>query len=63
MTNITVGNWRDDKSGPMQVVSGPVGRETVHYEAPAAPLLQKEMGAFLEWFEAERVREASGSRT
>ena len=52
MSKITVGNWRDDKSGPMQVVSGPMGRETVHYEAPAAPLLQKEMDAFLAWFES-----------
>ena len=54
MSRITVGNWRDDKSGPMQVVSGPMGRETVHFEAPAAPLLQKEMDAFLEWFESEK---------
>lgn len=54
MSKITVGNWRDDKSDPMQVVSGPMGRETVHYEAPAAPLLQKEIDAFLEWFESEK---------
>jgi len=54
MSKITVGNWRDDRSGPMQVVSGPMGRETVHYEAPAAPLLQKEMDAFLKWFESEK---------
>lgn len=54
MSKITVGNWRDDRSGPMEVVSGPMGRETVHYEAPAAPLLQKEMDAFLEWFESEK---------
>ncbi len=54
MRKITVGNWRDDKDGPMQVVSGPMGRETVHYEAPTAPLLPKEMDAFLEWFEGEK---------
>ena len=37
MRKIIVGAWRDDATGPMQVVSGPVGRERVHYEAPAAP--------------------------
>lgn len=36
MSTITVGGWRDDVSGPMQVVSGPVGRERVHYQAPQA---------------------------
>jgi Fic family protein len=50
MTKIRVGAWRDGKSGPMQVVSGPVGRERVHYEAPAAPLVDREMRAFLAWF-------------
>jgi len=49
MRKITVGAWRDDATGPMQVVSGPVGRENVHYEAPAAPLLQKEMEELLAW--------------
>jgi Fic family protein len=38
---------RDDGDGPMRVVSGPAGKEEVHYEAPAAPLLEKEMSAFL----------------
>lgn len=51
MTRITVGAWRDDASGPMQVVSGPIGRERVHYEAPAANRLETEMTAFLKWFE------------
>ncbi len=37
MRKIIVGAWRDDASGPMQVVSGPMGKEQVHYEAPAAP--------------------------
>lgn len=50
MSRIRVGAWRDDKTGPMQVVSGPIGRERVHYEAPAARRLPKEMGAFLDWF-------------
>ena len=40
---------RDDGDGPMRVVSGRVGKEKVHYEAPAAPLLEKEMTAFLAW--------------
>lgn len=50
MTKIAVGAWRDDSSGPMQVVSGPLGRERVHYEAPAAARLEQEMRAFLAWF-------------
>jgi Fic family protein len=51
MSRITVGAWRDDASGPMQVVSGPFGRERVHYEAPTADRLADEMAAFLKWFE------------
>lgn len=50
MRKITVGAWRDDREEPMQVVSGPMGKERVHFEAPAAPRLGKEMSAFLEWF-------------
>jgi Fic family protein len=49
MRKIIVGAWRDDGHGPMQVVSGPVGKEKMHYEAPAAPLLEKEISAFLGW--------------
>jgi Fic family protein len=49
MRKIIVGGWRNDADGPMQVVSGPVGKEKVHYEAPAAPLLEKEMSAFIAW--------------
>ena len=49
MRKIIVGAWRDDAGGPMQVVSGPVGREKVHYEAPAAPLLPDEVSRFLAW--------------
>src|SRR5216683_1336983 len=51
MRKIKVGAWRDDSSGPMQVVSGAVGKERVHYEAPQAAKLASEMKAFLEWFE------------
>lgn len=52
MTRIVVGGWRTDKSGPMQVVSGPMGREKVHYQAPDAKRVPKEMEAFLKWFNA-----------
>jgi Fic family protein len=47
---ITTGAWRTAKSGPMRVVSGPVGRERVHFEAPDAARIETEMAAFLEWF-------------
>jgi Fic family protein len=50
MHRITVGNWRNDQQGPMQVLSGPFGRETVHYEAPPAERLPQEMDKFLKWF-------------
>jgi Fic family protein len=50
LTTITVGDWRDDSTGPMQVVSGPVGRQKVHYQAPPANRVSKEMKAFLKWF-------------
>ena len=52
MRKINAGAWRDDGDGPMQIVSGPMGRERVHFEAPAAPRLEKEMNAFLDWFNA-----------
>jgi Fic family protein len=53
MSKIIVGAWRNEKSGPMQIVSGAFGREKVHYEAPAAGRLAAEMKSFLEWFNAE----------
>lgn len=51
MRKIRVGKWRDDADGPMQVVSGPMGKEKVHYEAPPAKRLEQEMKAFLGWFD------------
>jgi Fic family protein len=48
-----VGAWRDDSQGPMQVVSGPVGRQKIHYEAPAADRVKGEMVKFLEWFDGK----------
>lgn len=50
MSKIATGAWRKDKSGPMQVVSGPIGRERVHYQAPAAPRVEPDMREFLHWF-------------
>lgn len=53
MHKITVGGWRNVEAGPMQVVSGPIGKEKVHFEAPAAERLEKEMEAFLAWLAGE----------
>ena len=50
MHEINVGAWRDDAKGPMQVVSGPIGKQKVHYETPPAKRLPKEIKAFLRWF-------------
>ena len=50
MGRITVGTWRTAEAGPMQVVSGPIGKEKVHFEAPPAERLEAEMAKFLEWF-------------
>jgi Fic family protein len=52
MTKIRVGTWRSDSTGPMEVVSGPIGKEHVHFEAPSASRLDGEMQAFLDWFNA-----------
>jgi Fic family protein len=53
MARIRVGAWRDDSAGPMQVISGPAGKEHVHYQAPPAQRLEAEMADFLEWFNRE----------
>lgn len=50
MHRITVGGWRTLDTDPMQVVSGPIGKEKVHFEAPGADRLEKEMQAFFDWF-------------
>lgn len=52
LARIRVGAWRDDSHGPMRVVSGPVGRERVHYEALPADRVPAEMKTFLKWFNA-----------
>lgn len=50
MHRIRVGGWRTLETGPMQVVSGPIGRSMIHFEAPSADRLEKEMQTFLNWF-------------
>ncbi len=50
---ITIGDWCKDETGPMQVVSGAMGKERVHFQAPDAAKIQGEMNAFLEWFNKE----------
>ena len=47
---ITVGAWRKDATGPMQVVSGAMGKERVHFQAPDSTRLEREMTAFIDWF-------------
>ena len=53
MHPITVANWRKDDKGPMQVVSGAMGKEKIHFEAPDSMLVEQEMQQFLEWFNAD----------
>lgn len=52
MYKIIVADWRNDSTGPMQVVSGALGKEKVHFQAPDSALVEKEMKHFLEWFNA-----------
>jgi len=54
MHKIILGNWRDDSAGPMQVVSGVLGKEKVHYQAPPAAQLENEMRIFIDWFNLEQ---------
>ena len=50
MYKIRVADWRDDSTGPMQVVSGGMGKEKVHFQAPHFSLLETEMARFIDWF-------------
>jgi Fic family protein len=50
LSPVKTGGWRDDRGGPMQVVSGPEGRRRVHFEAPPAARIEAEMARFLAWF-------------
>lgn len=53
MFKITVGDWRKDDKGPMQVVSGAMGFERVHFEAPDSKKVPAEMQEFLRWFNSD----------
>lgn len=58
LSKIAVGHWRDDAAGPMQVVSGPVNRRKVHFQAPPADALPAEIVRFLAWANQETVEPA-----
>lgn len=49
LSRIRVADWRDDASGPMQVVSGPIGHQKIHYQAPPADRIPQEAEQFLDW--------------
>lgn len=55
MHKITVGTWRKDSTGPMQVVSKAMGKEKVHFQAPDSALLELEMSRFLAWFNTSKI--------
>jgi len=54
MYKIVTGQWRDDSTGPMQVVSGALGKEKVHYQAPPAAQIENEMRILFDWFNLEQ---------
>jgi len=54
MFKIIVGQWRIDTTGPMQVVSGALGKEKVHFEAPKSEFIENEMEIFLDWFNSKQ---------
>lgn len=53
MYKIIVADWRDDSTGPMQVVSGGLGKQRVHFQAPDAKVIEKEMMQFLDWLNTD----------
>lgn len=55
MHKITVADWRKDTTGPMQVISGAMGKEKVHFQAPDSDLLEKEMIRFIDWFNNRKI--------
>jgi len=55
MQKITVGAWRKDSTGPMQVVSGAMGKEKVHFQAPDSALVELEMNRFLVWYNTSKI--------
>lgn len=58
MHKIRVGSWRKDDNGPMQVVSGALGKERIHFEAPEASSVNQEMKVFLQWFNTSGFMDA-----
>ncbi len=63
LNRITVAGWRADQHGPMQVISGAMGQERVHDQAPPASRLEDEMTAFLDWFNNQTAMDASRARS
>lgn len=55
MHQITTANWRSDKNGAMQVISDPIGRERIHFEAPPAKQINAEMKSFISWFNTQQM--------
>ncbi len=55
MYKITVADWRKKTKGPMQVVSGAMGKEKVHFQAPDSELVEKEMSRFIKWFNENKI--------
>ncbi|MFN8945718.1 MAG: Fic family protein [Pseudobdellovibrionaceae bacterium] len=58
MTKILVGKWRDDSSGPMQVISRPIGKTRIHFQGPEAKKIRKEMRQFLTWVNGKRTEDS-----
>lgn len=58
MYKVITGDWRDDSTGAMQVVSGAWGRERVHFEAPTAARIEQEMQLFFDWFNQKSGEDA-----
>lgn len=58
MGKMIVGHWRDDSEGPMQVISGPIGKAKIHFQAPAAKRIKKEIQKFLKWFNGKKVEDS-----
>ncbi|MFT7274012.1 MAG: Fic family protein, partial [Spirosomataceae bacterium] len=54
MYKITVADWRTDSTGPMQVVSGAMGKEKMHFQAPDSSIVPDEMNQFISWFNEEK---------
>ncbi|HRO75572.1 MAG TPA: Fic family protein [Crocinitomicaceae bacterium] len=55
LCKIKTATWRDDSTGPMQVVSGAMGKEKIHFQAPDATLVPAQMHQFLDWFNTKNI--------